>query len=58
MFLLWTDIPLKEIKLTMAHECRHISDLRYYKPPLIDEDKKAWDRRAKDFAQRTMSELN
>ena len=34
---LMADTPLDQIGLTVAHECKHLADLRIYRPPLTEK---------------------
>ncbi|MDP2914918.1 MAG: hypothetical protein Q8O91_05650 [Candidatus Aminicenantes bacterium] len=51
------DIPPREILLTIAHECDHLSFYQIYRSPWTAEEKQAWDKHAEDFAVRVLKEI-
>ncbi len=55
--LIRMDIPIKEIMLSIAHECQHVADNQTYRPPWTDEEKATWEKRAETFAQKIMEDI-
>ena len=60
MIWLRADIPLDQIGLTVAHECYHLHEFGpygKYRPPITEDENKAAEKRAEDFAIETMKKL-
>lgn len=55
--LIRTDIPTREIMLSIAHECQHFADNQTYRPPWTDAEKATWEKRAEAFAQKIMEDI-
>jgi hypothetical protein len=56
--LIRADIPVREILLTIAHECQHVKDSMTYRPPLIAPEQRAWEDRAEGFARKAIELLS
>jgi len=54
---LMADTPLDQIGLTVAHECKHLADLRIYRPPFTEKERKITEKRAEEFALKILKEI-
>jgi hypothetical protein len=51
------DLPLREVLLTVAHECQHVADHQIYRPPWTAEEKQVWELNAEAFAREVLRKI-
>lgn len=57
IFMIRSDVPLREVLLTVAHEADHERCHQIYRPPWTVEEKLAWEEHAEAFAREVLKEI-